>query len=214
MGRALLSRFATVASLLACAVAAEGADVSVLLTGSNGKPLGNAVVYVTASGTPAAGPPKPAEIDQKNRMFVPQVTVIQAGAAISFPNSDNIRHQVYSFSPAKTFNTKLYSGRPAEPVVFEKSGVVVLGCNIHDRMVAWVVVVDTPWFARSGADGRAIVRDLPAGTHQLTLWHSGLKGDPPVRSITLAAAESLTEAVQLEAVSPQPLDHGAHGAGQ
>ncbi len=188
--------------------------MSVLLTGSDGQPLENAVAYVTASGIPAAGMPKPAEIDQVNKTFVPQVTVIQTGAAVSFPNSDNIRHQVYSFSPAKAFNTKLYSGRPAEPVVFDKAGVVVLGCNIHDRMVAWVVVVDTPWFARTGADGRAVIKDVPAGSHQLTLWHSGLKGEPPVRSINLTADAKVDETVQLHAVSDPPVDHGAHGAGQ
>lgn len=213
--RSTLSRLCfPVALLLACGVAADGAEVSVLLTGSDGKPLENAVVYVTASGAAPTGAPKPAEIDQLNRMFVPQVTVIQVGAAVSFPNSDNIRHQVYSFSPAKTFNTKLYSGRQADPVVFDKAGVVVLGCNIHDRMVAWVVVVDTPWFARTGSEGRAIIRDLPAGAHQLTVWHSGLKGEPYVRPITLAADAKLDEVLQLDAMSPQVVDHSAHGAGQ
>jgi hypothetical protein len=87
---------------------------------------------------------------------------------VFFPNSDNIRHSIYSFSPAKTFATKLYSGREAAPVLFDRSGLVVLGCNIHDKMVAWVLIVDTPYFARSGADGVATLRELPPGEYRLT----------------------------------------------
>ena len=112
-------------------------------------------------------------IDQVNKQFTPLVSVIQVGTPVSFPNKDNIRHQVYSFSPAKTFELKLYSGVPSQPVVFDKPGLVVMGCNIHDRMLAYVQVVDTPWFAKTGADGAARIEGLPAGDYQVHVWHYG-----------------------------------------
>jgi plastocyanin len=107
-------------------------------------------------------------VDQVSKEFVPRVSIVQAGTEIFFPNSDNIRHSIYSFSPAKTFTTKLYSGREAAPVLFDKTGLVVLGCNIHDRMVAWVLIVDSPWIGKSGPDGVATLRGLPAGEYRLT----------------------------------------------
>jgi hypothetical protein len=96
--------------------------------------------------------------------------VVQTGTPVQFPNHDTVRHHVYSFSPAKTFEIKLYVGTPAQPVVFDKPGTAVLGCNIHDQMVAWVHVVDTPWFALT-RQGAARIEDAPAGTYQLQVWH-------------------------------------------
>ena len=93
---------------------------------------------------------------------------------MTFPNKDNIRHHVYSFSPARPFELKLYSGRPANPVVFDHAGLVTLGCNIHDVMLGYVLVVDTPYHAVSQADGLAVLHDIPAGDWQLHAWLPGL----------------------------------------
>jgi hypothetical protein len=100
------------------------------------------------------------------------------GTAVSFPNSDNIRHHVYSFSPAKKFELPLYSGVPAEPVIFDKVGFVTLGCNIHDWMIAYVAVLPTPYFQVTRQDGRAVLKDLPAGQYTVQVWHPALKGQP------------------------------------
>jgi hypothetical protein len=99
---------------------------------------------------------------------------VQVGTSIAFPNSDNIRHSVYSFSHPKTFTLKLYSGTPAAPVVFDQTGVVVLGCNIHDTMVGWILVVDTPYLAHSAADGTATLNGLPPGDYQLRAWNNSM----------------------------------------
>jgi hypothetical protein len=85
-----------------------------------------------------------------------------------------VRHHVYSFSPAKPFELKLYTGTAASPVVFDKPGIAVLGCNIHDNMTAWVVVVDTPYFGRSAAPGKVTLANVPAGSYSLRVWHPGL----------------------------------------
>lgn len=149
---------------------AAAAPASVTVTDAAGAPLDDAVVAFVPerAARPARG--ASAEIEQRGRAFMPRVTVVQTGTAVNFPNRDTVRHHVYSFSQAKTFELKLYIGTPAEPVVFDKPGTVVLGCNIHDQMVAWVHVVDTPWFARS-AGGVARVADVPAGDYQMQVWH-------------------------------------------
>jgi plastocyanin len=156
------------------------ADLTVEIRDTRGNVIADAVVYAEPVGqvAPAPGAGARATIDQVNKEFVPRMTVVRAGTQVFFPNSDNIRHSIYSFSPAKTFATKLYSGREAAPVSFDTTGLVVLGCNIHDKMVAWVLIVDTPWFARSGANGLATLRALPAGDYQLTATAPsvGLKG--------------------------------------
>ena len=109
---------------------------------------------------------------QQGKQFLPGVLVVPVGTSVHFPNRDSVRHHVYSFSPAKKFELKLYTGTPANPVVFERAGVVTLGCNIHDRMVGWIVVVDTPYYAQA-AEGAAQVQinGVPAGNYKLRVWH-------------------------------------------
>lgn len=140
---------------------------------SSGATLADAVVYaLPASGSHLQRSDRApgAEIAQVDRAFVPTVSVVQTGTAVAFPNRDKVRHHVYSFSPAKTFELKLYNGTPAEPVVFDKPGVVTLGCNIHDEMLAYVAVVDTPHFGKTGADGSGTL-DLPSGDWVVHAWH-------------------------------------------
>ncbi|MDL5031109.1 methylamine utilization protein [Pelomonas sp. APW6] len=134
-----------------------------------GQPLADAVVAVEIKG-PTRTTSARAEIAQRERRFIPNVLVVQTGTAVSFPNQDTVRHHVYSFSPAKRFDIKLYAGTPAEPIVFDKPGVAPLGCNIHDRMSAFVVVVDTPVFGKTDEQG-LLTLDIPPGEHVLRLWH-------------------------------------------
>jgi plastocyanin len=156
------------------AVAAE-LRVRVSGTGDGGTartqaPLDDAVasLHPVTGGAPTGGR---AVLDQRDATFVPGVLPVGVGTHVAFPNSDNTLHHVYSFSPAKRFELPLYSGRQAEPVVFDKEGVVTLGCNIHDWMVAHVVVLDTPYFARTGADGSATI-EAPPGDYTLRVWHA------------------------------------------
>ncbi len=151
------------------------APVTVQTTDPAGRPLAGAVVAVELGGVArSAAPGTRAEIAQRQRAFAPELLLVQTGTAVDFPNLDAVRHHVYSFSPAKAFELKLYAGRPAAPVVFDQAGVVTLGCNIHDQMVGTVVVVDTPLFGRTDAAGR-ITLDLPAGDHRLRAWHPRMR---------------------------------------
>ena len=147
-----------------------------------------------AAGSSARSPgPKRAAIVQHNRVFEPFVTVVEKGTAIDFPNEDTMLHHVYSFSPAKRFEIKLYKGTPTRPVIFDTPGVVALGCNMHDWMLAYVVVVDTPFFAKTGAKGVARVSNVPAGTFDLMAWYPGMRDPVRLRQVTLPgdAAQSI-----------------------
>lgn len=152
-------------------------SLSATVKDGKGALVSDAVVYATSHSV-AARAKKQAVIDQQDKQFVPYVTAVQVGTSILFPNKDNIRHHVYSFSPAKKFELPLYAGIPAEPVVFDKEGFVTLGCNIHDWMIAYVAVVPTPYFQITGHDGRAALKDLPAGQYTVEVWQPSLKGSP------------------------------------
>lgn len=154
---------------------AKAADIEVQVNDTNGANVENAVVFLEPKDKAAPVLKSQAAIAQKNKTFIPLVTVIQAGNNIVFPNQDSVRHHVYSFSPAKTFELKLYSGVPNTPVTFDKAGTVVLGCNIHDQMLAFVYVVDTPYFAKTDAKGKVKFGDIPNGEYLLKVWHYGLK---------------------------------------
>jgi plastocyanin len=192
--RTRLRRPATVALLLALAgTAAHAVPVTVQLRGPGGQPLAGAAVAIEVKGRTGKTSSAKAEMGQRDRQFTPQLLVVQTGTAVSFPNFDTVRHHVYSFSPIKVIDIKLYSGTPAEPVVFDKPGVAALGCNIHDRMSAHVVVVDTPTFARTDDKGQASF-DLPPGEHAVKAWHAGQKS-PTLQALRLevpAAGGALT----------------------
>lgn len=195
-------RAALLGAVLGCAAPpAISATLSVSVMGQNGRGVQDAVLLLE----PLAGkaPVKPAqgvEISQQNKSFMPSVSVIPVGTKVAFPNQDTVRHHVYSFSEAKKFELKLYAGKPENPVSFDRAGVVVLGCNIHDQMVAYVVVVDTPWFAVSGDDGTVRIRDVPSGDYQVQTWHPRRLGMPdlPLKPVRVGADLSDTLTVDIK----------------
>jgi plastocyanin len=182
---------------LSPAVSASG-SLDVVVRDDGGKPLSDSVVSLTAvAAAPAAPRPATAVMDQQDKTFVPHVLAVPVGTAVSFPNRDNIRHHVYSFSPAKRFELPLYIGTPANPVVFDKPGVVVLGCNIHDWMLGYIYVLATPYSAKTAEDGAARLADLPAGDYEARVWHPRMRGEAEKtgKPVTLAA-----DSVRLEFV--------------
>jgi plastocyanin len=160
------------------------ATLDVRVADAAGAPVAEAVVYAVPA-VPIPVGHKVAQMDQKGRAFVPHVLPVQTGTWVEFPNSDNIRHQVYSQSPARPFQLSLYVGKPAYPVQFAKAGVVALGCNIHEEMNGYIIVLDTPYFATATA-GRATLADLRPGPYQLHVWYPGMKEEPLPISVTLA----------------------------
>lgn len=183
---------------------ALAAPLDVHVADAAGKPVIEAAVYAEPLGGKAPKGKLAAIIDQVDKEFVPLVTVMQVGTQVRFPNKDNIRHHVYSFSPAKVFDLKLYSGTPSEPVVFDKPGQVVLGCNIHDWMIAYALVVDTPWFAKTDEHGQAKLDELPPGDYTLKVWHPYQVADAAPQKIKVGGAAETHFAFQLKLNPPPP----------
>lgn len=189
---------------LSFSVALSGAiagSLEVQITTPEGKPVEDFAVVLEPPSPPAKRKAK-ATIVQRDREFTPYLTIVQTGTAVEFPNRDPFKHHVYSFSQPKMFEIKLYAGKPAKPVVFDKPGVVALGCNVHDWMEAYVLVVDTPYFARTGTDGRARIADVPAGAYRLRLWHPRLTPDLSPRELKIG--RDIVRMSLQTAVPPRP----------
>lgn len=187
-----MSRLAAAFVLLLALPAArtgQAASIEVHVRDAAGKPVADAAVYAVASagGADARGK-RVAVVEQIDREFVPLVSVVQTGTTVTFPNRDPILHHVYSFSPPKSFEIKLYSGKSPVAVLFDKPGVVTLGCNIHDWMIGYVLVVSTPWFGKTDASGAVRLRDLPAGAYEVRAWHPQQAAAVQPHSVTLDAA--------------------------
>jgi plastocyanin len=171
---------------------AAAATVSVDVRDMAGKPVANAVVIVDAPHTASAAATLrgPFVMGQQNISFTPHVLVVPVGATVTFPNRDRVRHHVYSFSAPKKFDMKLYGREETRSVVFDKPGVVALGCNIHDSMSGFVYVVDTPFAVVTNAQGHATISGVPAGRATIRLWSPAIRarGNTQAQPVTIPAA--------------------------
>jgi plastocyanin len=190
--RAPAARAICLAVLLPCLLLrAQAGSLVASVVDQAGKAVEDAVVTATpADGRPARpGGEGESVVDQVDKTFIPYVRVVRVGTLVRFPNSDNIRHHVYSFSPPKRFELPLYSGKSAAPVLFDKPGVVVMGCNIHDWMVGYVYVSETPYFGRTERAGTVELRGLPAGEYVVRVWHPEMDGTEQSTARTLVLTE-------------------------
>ena len=176
-GCGLLSAIAARALFfIACFTSLAAAVTSVEVVDAKGAPVENAVLsFYPVSGKAPPLSVKTVTVDQVDKEFLPEVTVVPMGTPVFFPNSDNIRHQLYSLSKAKNFEIPLYSGTPSTPIVFDKPGVVTLGCNIHDWMLAYIYVADTPYFVKTDSGGKARIEGLKDEEYTMTVWHPRMK---------------------------------------
>lgn len=166
---------ATVASAGHAAQPSPGGTVATRVIDRDGQPVPHVAIYAVPAAPmqlePTGGAAMHSVMDQKHRAFVPHILVVTKGTEVAFPNSDEVSHHVYSFSPAKTFELPLYKqGTVHAPLLFDEPGVVTLGCNIHDNMVGYILVVDTPYFALTDASGTATLAGLPPGDYSLHVW--------------------------------------------
>jgi len=169
-----------VVGLLLISSSAFSATFSGVVEGKKGEPIADAIVSLMPANRdhlPATGSIIPdAKMDQIDKQYVPYDLPVRLGTQVRFPNKDNIKHHVYSFSPAKRFELKLYAGVNAKPIMFDKAGVVALGCNIHDWMLGYIYVLETPFFAKTDKDGRLQINDLPNDHYVASVWHPRIRG--------------------------------------
>jgi plastocyanin len=200
-------------ALLATPSPVTGApSVSGTVTGTDGKGVAQAVVFVRDPIPAPAAHPSPQTVDQISKAFVPDLLAIEVGTLVRFPNHDQIHHHVYSFSPAKIFELPLYKGEDAPPVLFDKVGVVKIGCNIHDWMSGIILVLPTPYFAVTDGDGRFTLSDLPSGTYMLSAWHALSKLKPEDASQSVRVGQESVRVDFTLPLSPARPRRAMHGA--
>jgi plastocyanin len=202
---------------LLCALAAGGtagaATLVISVQTADGRPLQGAVVTAHSLDAPSRKPqPLKAVMDQVNRAFAPDLLVIPVGSSVTFPNSDSVSHQIYSFSPAKRFQLPLYRGTPYPPVHFDQAGVVTLGCNIHDEMVGYLVVTDAAYYGRTDAQG-AWSNEVARGRYRIRIWHPRMRDDAPdlERELTVGETDHAELTLRLtKSLTPAPLADRPH----
>lgn len=193
------------------------AELRVTVTGVDGSPVAHAAVVLEHDGEPGSTGRRRAVIDQQDKQFAPWVTAVPAGSELVFTNHDDITHHVYSFSPARRFSFRLQAGEKREPMTVPQDGVIVLGCNIHDWMVGYVLVADASAVATTDAGGEARFTLAP-GKWRVRVWHPGFgSGESPasreieIRERPLAVAFRLT-APLTETGPREPLDESGYGS--
>jgi len=194
------------------ATASRAGELAVSVIDPSGHGVTDVVVVVAPaeSATPHATPASPVAImDQRDRAFSPGVLVVRVGTSVEFPNNDTVSHQVYSFSQAKKFQLALYKGKLHPPVTFDRAGLVVLGCNIHDQMVGYIYVTDAPFFGKTDPAGTLRVPGLAAGEYRISVWSPFIADQASsltrtVRVDAQAAAASRVQLVDALRARPEP----------
>ena len=177
--------------MLVAAVNAQSAMIAGEVMDQAGQPVADAVVVANPTqGMPpnSSGSAVSEVLDQRNREFIPHVLVVRTGTEVSFPNNDKVRHHVYSFSQAKRFEIKLYKGMPPNPIRFDKPGIAILGCNIHDWMISYVYVSDSPYFTKTDVSGHWSLA-VPVDSYKISIWHPYLEQGEAIISEPLTPAE-------------------------
>lgn len=203
MGRIILFALALAGAISPLAAA----PLSVRVVDAAGRPVRDAVITLNPSS--GARAPRAAGryvVSQKNLKFQPFLTIVPVGAEVSFPNLDPTKHHVYSFSPAKRFELKLFARDQSRAVRFDKPGVVALGCNIHDAMSAFIFVTNSAWTARTNAQGMAVFSDAPNAAGRAIVWHPYLRSPGGTMQQAIAAGQrNASFSIRLRAPPSMPM---------
>lgn len=174
--------------IMACGMfsVSAGADVTGQITLAGKSAAREAVVYL--EGGKSSAPLPKAVVDQRDKVFQPHVSVVTVGTTVQFPNNDTVFHNVFAYFHAKKFDLGMYPRGATRNVTFDKKGLVSILCNIHSEMSAYVLVVDTPYYAVTDKQGRFTLRDVPPGTYTVRGWHES--GAVLSQPLTVKAGET------------------------
>jgi len=195
--RALL--FGILYLLLLSSQTVLGLEVQII--DQHGNPVKNAVVSIP-EGQIEGVSSEPAVMDQVKRQFSPLVLAVEKGREVVFPNSDNIRHHVYSFSKPKNFQIKLYKGVPKKPLLFDQPGIVVLGCNIHDSMIGYIFVSQWPTFKVTPSSGQV---NFESSAKEIAVWHPWVSGLEKPERFLVSELRGKDFKIELNLMPPKPI---------
>lgn len=173
--------------LIAMTLAPAEGDVTGTVTLASGKPASNAVVYL--EGNAKSTPLKKAVIDQRDRKFLPHVSVVTVGTRVEFPNNDVVFHNVFTEYHSERFDFGMYARGKTKSQVFDQPGLAVLLCSIHPEMSAYVMCVDTPFYAVTDGKGRFKIPGVPTGEYMVRGWHKS--GEKVSQRLRVTAGEPL-----------------------
>jgi plastocyanin len=183
-----MRRFGIVSLILAAAAPAFGAELSGTVQVAD-RPAQQAIVWLEASGAPVTAPTQKIVVDQRNLAFSPQVLAVRVGATVEFPNNDKVFHNVFSWRDGKKFDLGMYPKGAVKRIVFDRPGLARLFCNIHPNMAAYIMAVDSPYFAVSNEKGTFAIPGVPPGTYTYHAWRPG--GQQLTGTITVDGDNSL-----------------------
>ncbi|NOU51908.1 methylamine utilization protein [Pseudoalteromonas sp. JBTF-M23] len=179
--------------------------LEITITDELGKPVAGTAVWLTGKSWQASQlqQQKTYSMGQKDRAFTPHTLIVPSNSQVEFPNFDSILHHVYSFSQAKSFELKLYRDKPLAPVQFSQAGVVELGCNIHDWMLGYILVVNSGVYGLSDAKGKVslAIESSQLGNAQLNIWHERFENLDKPESLPLTITE-VSQQVQYQIKQP------------
>ena len=213
--RAQLSGFRPLVCMFAVMLSTWGqsAELTMDILDDHSEPLANAVVALVPEQKPDFSEPLGATMDQRGVKFSPKVLAVRTNTQVEFLNNDPIFHHVYSFSPAKRFELGLKKGERSEPVLFDQPGEVVLGCKIHDGMLAYIYVLDTEWFGVTGRNGRVKLTEIPTGEYELVVRHPRLE-EPVGEVLDLSSDAKVRRRFMLPELEPDPFSSASASASE
>lgn len=194
---------------LLTAAAMAGGAVEVSVVDRDGQPVADVAVYAEHRGGDVRlpEPSKSAVMDQIDKQFVPHLLVVPTGTPVEFPNNDTIAHHVYSFSHPNKFKLPMYKGMAHPPVTFEHSGIVLLGCNIHDYMLGYILVVDSTIFAKTDASGKASLPLDEPGEYDIRIWSPRIRDGAELLSKSIVMPLDMSSAVRFQLAKRLALPH-------